>query len=253
MTMAIPGYDPNFVTVSLRTILSGAGIDPDKVVKVKSGNKVRFVSPLGHGENSMAAAIDFCLLKGITNPKAIIETLDASPAIAEQRKKFLKTKQEINMPDLLAKIDSHFVYYCQRHFDGYFTRTFGTDPKVVRAIRKAARTYMETTWKPGLKEYRKAMNAVIVKVAEEVVQEENGTMALHQAVNLSSAWLVIPKAVQATLDTADTVPAPSTEVVPLVPAVEKRVCCATTKAGSPCKAFAVAGGEFCRVHAPKSN
>jgi uncharacterized protein (UPF0147 family) len=253
----IEGYEPQFFTQSLRTILTGAGIDPDKTVKAKNGKQVRFVSPLGHQEGSMSAAIDMCILKGITTPSEIITALDTDPSIANQRKKFLRTKDEINVPDLLAKIDGHIGYYAGRNFDKHFTKLFALDNAVPRAIRKAARAYIETTWKPGLKEYKKALDAACVKVAEEVVAGENNTMALHQEVNLPATWLAMlpaipaapkeagPEVPQETAVGTDTV-----EDLP-IPVAVKRVCTATTKAGSPCKAYAVGTSEFCRAHTPK--
>lgn len=242
--MRTPGYEPIFLTTSLRTILKSASIDPDKFVKVKSGNKVRTVSPLGHSEGSMAAAIDMLLLKGVVEPHTIIDTMDADTGLAEQRKKFLKTKNEINTPDLLAKIDSHFVYYTQRHFDEFFTRTFGVDPKVVRAIRKACTAYRENTWKPGLKEYKKALDMACLKVAEEIAKGESNTMALQQLADEVADTTPTEGAPTALTEGAV---AESTEATenPVI------ICQGTTKAGLPCKARAGADG-FCRAHSPKA-
>jgi len=244
--MRTPGYVPIFLTTSLRTILKSASIDPDKFVKVKSGNKVRTVSPLGHSEGSISAAVDMLLLKGVVEPHTIIDTLDADPDITLQRKKALKKKGEINMPDLLAKIDGHMKHYTGRNFDEFLTKTFGTDPKVVRAIRKACTAYRENTWKPGLKEYKKALDLACLKVAEEIAKGKSNTMALQQSAE-EVADVTPTQEAPTTLTEGAVVKsteASSTETVPAI-------CQGTTKAGLPCKARAGADG-FCRAHTPKA-
>jgi len=254
----IPEYNPNFFTNSLRNILTNAGINPDKVAKAKIGKSVRFVSPLGHYEGTMAMAIDMCILRGVVTPKEIIKALDEDPTIADQRKKFLRTKDEINMPDLLAKINGHIGYYAGRNFDAHFTKTFQVNDHIARSIRKAARAYIDTTWKPGLKEYKKVLNASIVKVAKEVVMEENGTIALKQG--MTNTWMVMSSTLQSTVvaqkETIEEVPQDATALVDTVEdsgalVAEKKKCAGVTKAGLPCKGFAHGASEFCRVHTVK--
>ena len=195
------GYNPNFFTTKLRAILDGANISPDSVIKVKSGDRVRIVSPLGHAQGSMAAAIDFCILRGITDPASIIKELDNDPTIAEQRKKFLKTKDEINTTDLLAKIDGHFQYYCRKNFDSFFTRTFQTNPAVVRSIRKAAMAYRENTWKPGLKKYKMALEQACINVANEITTTEDIAPEKRVCSALTKAGLPCKSLVQGHGDT----------------------------------------------------
>jgi len=226
-TMRTQGYEPIFLTTSLRNTLHAANIDPDKFVKVKSENKVRTVSPLGHSEGSIAAAVDMLLLKGVVHPHAIIDMLDNDPGVTAQRRKSLKRKEEINMSDLLRKVNSHICHYARSSFDEFFTKTFGADPKVVRALRKACTAYIDNTWKPGLKEYKKALDMACLKVAEEIVanaSQQQNTEAAEDTTALVITGTETPP--------ADTAPA---------------ICQGTTKAGLPCKARAGADG-FCRAH-----